>query len=297
MEIDNKDHGNGEKSMTFKPTTGRAGIGRAVLMIVLTVVLWGPNPAGASTDTIDLAYGPNPRQRLDIYLPETRTERAKTTVIFFHGGSWQRGTRERYKFVGRTITKLGYVAVLANYRLYPEVKFPAFVNDAARAVAWVRRNAARYKISGERIYLMGHSAGAQIAMLLALDPRYLKNAGVPREAVLGAIGLAGPYTFNPLGLARIRPIFADYPRPQEARPVVFARNIGPRLLLLHGSADRIVPARQSRELAKAYREAGGKVRLLVYEGIDHAGVVLALHDRFSWRAPVAEAVRKFIEGR
>lgn len=280
--------------MTAKPTTTRVWI---VLMIALAVVPWGPGPAGAASEILDLAYGPNPRHRLDIYLPETKTSRAKTTIIFFHGGGWRRGTRERYKFVGRALTKLGYVAVLANYRLYPEVKFPAFVDDAARAVAWVRRNAARYQMGGNRLYLMGHSAGAHIAMLLALDPRYLKNAGVPRQTILGAIGLAGPYSFNPLRLARLRPIFADHPNPEEARPVVFARNVGPRLLLLHGGADRIVSARQSRELAKAYRAAGGKAGLIIYEGVDHAGIVLALHELFSWRAPVAEAVRKFIEDR
>ncbi len=282
--------------MTAKLIAARMGAGRMIVTIALAFVLWAPGSAWAATEILDLAYGPNPRQRLDIYLPEKHTERAKTTVIFFHGGGWRRGSRERYKFVGRAISKLGYVAVLANYRLYPEVKFPAFVNDAARAVAWVRRNAGRYQMAPDRLYLMGHSAGAQIAMLLALDPRYLRNAGVPRKSVLGAIGLAGPYSFNPLRLARIRPIFADHPRPEEARPIVFARNVGPRLLLLHGSADRIVPARQSRELANAYRAAGGKAGLLVYEGIDHAGVVLALHERFSWRAPVAETIRKFIEG-
>ncbi|MCZ6861350.1 MAG: alpha/beta hydrolase [Alphaproteobacteria bacterium] len=285
--------------MTAKLTTNRF---RIVFTIVLAVILWGPSPAGAATEILNLAYGPNPRHRLDIYLPETRasseknSERAKTTVIFFHGGSWRRGSRERYKFVGRAIAELGYVAVLANYRLYPEVKFPAFVDDAARSVAWVRRNAARYKLGGKRLYLMGHSAGAHIAMLLALDPRYLKNAGVPRKSILGAIGLAGPYSFNPLRLARIRPIFADHPNPDEARPVVFARNVGPRLLLLHGSADRIVSARQSQDLANAYRAAGGKAALLIYEGVGHAGVVLALHERFSWRAPVAKALQKFIEG-
>ena len=107
----------GERSMTAKLTTTRV---RIVFAVALAVVLWGTGPAGAATEILNLAYGPNPRHRLDIYLPETRASseknsgRAKTTVIFFHGGSWRRGSRERYKFVGRAITKLGYVAVLAN---------------------------------------------------------------------------------------------------------------------------------------------------------------------------------------
>ncbi|MHA1537076.1 MAG: alpha/beta hydrolase [Alphaproteobacteria bacterium] len=267
-----------------------------VLCLALAIVPWAPAPAGAARETLDLAYGPNPRHRLDIYRPDKLTGRAKTTVVFFHGGGWRRGTRERYKFVGRAITKLGYVAVLANYRLYPEVRFPAFVEDAARSLAWVRGNAGRLGIGAERIYLMGHSAGAHIALLLALDPRYLKNAGVPRKTIRGAIGLAGLYSFNPLGRARIRPIFAGHPRPDEARPVVFAGNIGPRLLLLHGGDDRIVLAQQSRDLAKAYRDAGGRVGLQIYDGVGHSGVVLALHELFGWRAPVLEALRKFIEG-
>jgi len=283
--------------MKTKPTMICLKPGQIVCAIALVVVLWTPAQVSVATEVFDLAYGPNPRHRLDIYLPEKITKRAKTTVIFFHGGGWRRGNRERYKFVGRAITKLGYVAVLANYRLYPEVKFPAFVSDAARSIAWVRRNAARYKIGAERIYLMGHSAGAHIAMLLALDPRYLESAGVPRKSIRGAIGLAGPYSFNPLRLARIRPIFADHPKIDDARPVTFVRNVGPRLLLLHGSADRIVAAKQSHDLASAYRAAGGEASLLVYEGIGHAGVVLALHERFSWRAPVAKTLAKFIEGR
>jgi acetyl esterase/lipase len=275
-------------------------IAQALLILAALAVLAAPNPAEAQArGPRDVAYGPDPRQRLDLYLPAgAAPARPRKTLVFIHGGGWQRGTKDRHRFVGRSFAAAGYVVVLVNYRLYPQVRFPAFVNDAAKAVAWVRANVRRHGGDPGRIYLMGHSAGAHIAALLALDPRYLRAAGVPRASIRGMIGLAGPYVFRPKRLPRFAPIFAAHPRP-NARPVVFARNGaatagGPPLLLLSADLDRVVGARNAPGLAAAYRRAGGRAITRSYPVIGHVQIVLAIARPFRRLAPVVPDVVRFI---
>lgn len=257
-------------------------------------------PAHRSTEihvVRDIAYGSDPRQRLDIYMPaglRAGTSRHKT-LIFFHGGGWSRGTKNRHKFVGRAFARDGYVTVLANYRLYPKVRFPAFVDDAANAVGWVHQNIAQHGGDPDRLYLMGHSAGAHIAALVALDQSYLKAAGVPRSAVLGMIGLAGPYAFRPRRLRRFADVFTAHPNP-NARPVDFAGNGGPPLLLLSAALDTIVGARQAPALARAHRRGGGTATAISYSGIGHVQLVLALAPAFSGFAPVRRDIVGFMGG-
>jgi len=243
----------------------------------------------------DVAYGPEPRQRLDIYLPRAaeKAPRPRKTLVFIHGGGWTRGHKDRYGFLGRAFARAGYVVVVTNYRLYPQAAFPAFVEDAAKAVAWVRANIAGHGGDPERIYLMGHSAGAHIAALVALDPRYLRTVKVPRAAIKGMIGLAGPYVFEPKQLARIAPIFAAHPHP-NARPVVFAGKGGPPLLLLSAGLDAIVGAKNGPGLAAAHRGAGGQATARSYSGIGHNQVLLAIAPALSFLAPVRADVVRFI---
>ena len=239
--------------------------------------------------------GPNQRQRLDIYLPWAGAAAGtpRKTLIFFHGGGWSRGSKDRHRFVGRAFARAGYVVVLANYRLFPQVRFPVFVEDSARAVAWVRANINRYGGDPERLYLMGHSAGAHIAALLALDPRYLKGAGVPRKTIRGMIGIAGPYVFQPGRLRRIAPVFAAHPHP-NARPVVFAGNGGPPLLLLSAGLDAIVGARNAPGLAAAHRAGGGGATTHSYPGIGHVQIILAIAPAFSFLAPIRADIVRFM---
>jgi acetyl esterase/lipase len=245
----------------------------------------------------DIAYGPDPRHRLDLYLPEGAVAKPRKTIVFIHGGGWRRGNKDRYHFVGRAFAEAGYVVVLINYRLYPQVRFPAFVEDAARAVAWVHANVRRYGGDPERIFLIGHSAGAHIAALLALDPHYLDAAGVPRSAIDGMIGLAGPYVFHPERMPRMAPIFTAHPQP-NARPVVFAENGaargGPPLLLLSADLDAIVGARNGPGLAEAYRRAGGRATARSYPAIGHGQLVIAISRIFRGLAPVLDDTVAFI---
>jgi len=266
-----------------------------LLLPALALLAW---PAAARGPR-DVAYGPDPRHRLDLYLPDGAGAGAKPrkTLIFIHGGGWRRGNKARYGFVGRAFAEAGYVVVLINYRLYPQARFPAFVEDAARAVAWVHAHIRAHGGDPGQIYLMGHSAGAHIAALLALDPHYLEAAGVPRRALGGMIGLAGPYVFEPGRVPRLAEIFAAHPQP-NARPVVFAENgaarNGPPLLLLSAAFDRIVRARNGPELAEAYRRAGGRAEAKSYPAIGHGQIVFAIAALFRGTAPVFEDSVHFI---
>ncbi|MBM3525100.1 MAG: alpha/beta hydrolase, partial [Alphaproteobacteria bacterium] len=147
-------------------------------------------PAGDYTLDRDAAYGPSARQRVDVYRPRlSSTALPPPTVVFFYGGSWRRGDKESYRFVGEYLSRLGVIAVVADYRLHPEVTFPAFVEDGAAAVAWASREAMALGGDPSRVFAMGHSAGAHIAVLLALEPRYLALRGMASERLAGVIGI------------------------------------------------------------------------------------------------------------
>ena len=253
-----------------------------------------PNDGYARTE--GLAYGPAARHKLDIYAPE-EIDAPAPVVVFFYGGSWKRGERGSYRFVAQALTAKGFVAVLPDYRLYPDVRFPDFVEDAAKAVAWVRQNIAPHGGDPGRIFLMGHSAGAHIASLLALDPRYLRVARVPRDAIAGVIGLAGPYAFDPLKYRSVRPVFENLRDKDQARPVSFASKDAPPMLLLHGKSDSTVRPNNSSQLAEALRTAGAEAEVVLYPNLGHAKIVAALAKPLRHLAPVLDDTAAFIEKR
>lgn len=225
------------------------------------------------------SYGTAARQKLDIYTP-TGANEPLPTVVFFYGGSWKRGDRSDYAFVGEALASQGFVVAIADYRTYPSVKFPAFVNDAAEAVAWLSENAARHGGRSDDIHLIGHSAGAHIVALLALDGTYLKNAGSDRRILGRWVGLAGPYAFYPSEIRSVRSIFADTPEDQ-ARPITFANADTPSALLLHGADDTTVYPSNSSQLAKALRDKGVEAYAYLYDGVGHAPLVLSLAQPFT----------------
>jgi len=243
-----------------------------------------------------LAYGPSPRQALDVYEPVTAAPPAgRTVVVFFYGGSWRGGARETYKFVAEALTSQGYVAVLPDYRVHPEAVYPAFVEDGAAALRWTVDNIARYGGNPARIVLMGHSAGAHIAALLTLDPQFLQTAGVSRETIKGFVGLAGPYSFDPLEYRSTRAVFGHLKDPQVVRPVQYAQNPAPPMLLLHGADDTTVGPYNSADLAAALKAANNPVTHIVYPDVAHVGIILALAKPFRGRAPTLKDSRMFID--
>lgn len=241
-----------------------------------------------------IPYGEGPRQRLDVYPAVGGREGPKPVVVFIYGGSWDSGRRQDYAWVGRALAAQGFLTVVPDYRLVPENPYPDFLADGAAAVRWTRDNAARFGGDGDRIVLMGHSAGAYNAVMLALDRRHLDQAGVPQGAIRGAVGLAGPYDFYPWDAAASRNAFGHWPEPLETQPVSYARADAPPLLLLHGDADSTVRPRNTSRLAARLAEAGGRATAKIYPGMDHRAAVLALSRPFRGRYPVLEDVVAFV---
>jgi acetyl esterase/lipase len=239
-------------------------------------------------------YAPAKQLELDVYRPAGAEAGPLPVIVFVHGGSWQFGTRRQYAFVGRTLAEAGYVAVLPDYRKYPAVRFPAFVDDVAEAVAWTVANIAAHGGDPGAVFLMGHSAGAHIAMLTALDPGYLQQAGSDPAVVRGVIGLAGPYDFA-LDSATLRGIFAPAAAesPRDYRPVAWVRPGAPPVLLVHGTADGDVNPRNSVQLAEALRSASVPVTVEWLDGLGHGAPVAALSPVRANLAPVLPAIEAF----
>jgi acetyl esterase/lipase len=206
-------------------------------------------------------------------------------VVFFYGGGWVDGDRGDYAFVGRAFAAQGFVAVVADYRLVPKVRFPAFIEDGALAVKWARDNIASHGGDPARIALPGHSAGAYIAAMLALDPRFLAAVGVDPRTVRGAALLSGPYDFYPYTEQRGRDALGAWPRPAETQPISFARADAPPLLLMHGTADTIVQPRNSQMLAARLAALGAPVELKLYPGKSHTDTIKSLSPAFRGSTP------------
>jgi len=236
----------------------------------------------------DIAYGPLPRHKLDLYRPD-RPRADRRSVIFFYGGAWDSGTKSDYLFVGQALAARGVTTIIADYRLYPEVTFPAFLEDGARATAW-----AADRVGTDRLFLMGHSAGAYIAAMLATNTPWLAAAGIDRLRLPGAIGLSGPYDFLPLTSRRLQQIFGGANR-KETQPITFATAPLPPLLLIHGTADLTVKPANSERLAAAWRRASGRADLTLYPEIDHVDVVAAFSDFLHKRAPTRADVLAWID--
>ena len=237
------------------------------------------------------AYGAHPRQRIDIYAPRKLAPGARVPVIvWFYGGSWNSGAKEGYAFAGRALASRGFVVAIPDYRLVPEVRYPAFLEDSAAAVRWVRANIAAHGGDPDRLVLAGHSAGAYNAAMLSLDPRWL---GSDRAAVKGLAGLAGPYNFLPLDIAATRNAFGHVADLPQTQPVSHAGAGDPPALLVAGADDRLVRPRQTILLAERLRAAGVTAETRLYPGVGHIGVMTALARPLRGKAPVLDDVATF----
>ena len=242
-----------------------------------------------------IAYGDDARQKLDIYLPKQNAAGASAVLIFFHGGSWHDGEREGYGFLGRAFAARGFVTVIADYRKAPSVRFPAFVQDTASAIAWVHANIAKHDGDADRIFVMGHSAGAHIAMMTALDPQWLAANNLAPNVIKGVIGLAGPYDFLPLTTDSSKIALGQWPDLTETQPITFARADAPPLLLLTGDKDTVVKPRNSKILSETIQALGGQQQLRIYPDVDHADIIMAVARPFRQKAPVVSDVVNFIK--
>jgi acetyl esterase/lipase len=245
----------------------------------------------------DVPYGELPRQRLDVYRPREAASPGAPApiVVFFYGGSWQGGSKDVYPFVAEALASKGFLTVIPDYRVYPEVMFPAFVQDAAAVVRWAHDNAAALGADPRRIYLMGHSAGAHIAVLLTLDPRYLRAVGLDRSDVRATVGLAGPYDFLPFHSRTIRALFGPSDGWPDTQPINFVDGREPPLLLLSGAWDTTVSPGNTRRLIARVCQRGGNARATIYPGIGHGLILGALSRPLRPILPVFGDVTRFLQ--
>lgn len=228
---------------------------------------------------LDTAYGADPHQKLDTYLP--RTKPYDTVIMFWHGGTWRHGDKRRYGFMGRTLAGMGYTVVVPNYQLYPAVKFPVFVEDAALATGWVER-----EHHPRRLILMGHSAGAHIAAVLALDDRYFKALPAPHPVIAGFIGLAGAY--NPRRWGGNAALGTG--DPVRWNPLDLVTPAAPPMLLVHGRLDTTVAPSHTAQLARAVTAVGGRANVHYYLIMEHFSALLP----FFWLLPYYPSLRRVI---
>lgn len=253
-----------------------------------------PKDDGGRPVARNQSFGPEPRQTLDLYRPSgPRVGAARPglpIIVFIYGGSWQSGSKDGYSFVGRALASRGFLVAVPNYRLVPQVRFPTFLQDNAAAVRWMIANAARYGGDPTRIVLVGHSAGAYNAAMLALDARWL---GSERRAVKGFVGLAGPYDFLPLDGPVTRAAFGQQRDPATTQPIRFASGDDPPTLLLHGFRDTTVLPRNSQGLQARLAGAGVDARVRIYPDVGHVGILTAIARPLRDKAPVLDDVARF----
>ena len=245
-----------------------------------------------------VAYGPDPRQLLDVYQPATDTvPGGAPVVLFFYGGNWTRGERADYRFVGEALAANGIIAVVADYRLSPQVHYDGVLEDCALALQWTLAHAAGLGGDPARVMVMGHSAGAYNAAMLALDPRWLAALGLAPKRLAGWIGLAGPYDFLPIRDPEVQVAFGWPQTPADSQPLLYAATKAPRTLLLAARNDTVVDAqRNTVGLATRLRAAGTEIEVRIFDHIGHVTTVAALARPLDWLAPVLPTVVAFVRG-
>jgi acetyl esterase/lipase len=239
-----------------------------------------------------LAFGTDPRQKLDVYVPRAVTGPAPM-LLFFYGGAWQGGHRSNYLGFGQAFASAGIVTAVADYRLYPQVKYPAFVEDAAAAVAWLRAQAHAFGGDPARLFVAGHSAGAYNAVMLGSEPAFLKARGGELNWIRGVIGIAGPYDFLPMQQKEYVDMFHGRNN-LESMPVHHVTGARPPMLLITGSRDRTVAPRNTQSMAAKLREVGSPVEEIHYDGIGHVGILLSLLPGVRRLTPLRQDMLDFI---
>lgn len=255
------------------------------------------SPGQAGTLVPDIAYGSVPGQRADLHLPPGAAS-PRSVVLFFHGGRWSYGQKEQYRFVARALSARGHAVAVCDYRKYPEVRFPAFVEDAAAATAWALRELPGRGVPPGRVFLMGHSAGAHLAALSTLDRRYAEGHGFDPDSLTGLVLLSAPFDFLPIREDDLKDIFGPDEEHPRSQPLRFVRPGLPPMLILHGRRDRTVHPAGAARFASAVREAGGDVKAVFYDLLTHTNILAALSDRIGFLfAPVLDDVTSFLDAR
>lgn len=271
-------------------------LGSGLLTGCQAVLFRSLNATASKTDIVvqrDVVYDRAHQLALDVYRP--RDAHDAPVVVFFYGGSWKSGKRQWYHWVGEALAKRGLVVVIPDYRLWPRVRLDGFMQDAAHAVAWTEAHASEYGGDPSELFLMGHSAGAHIGALLATDGHWLADVGMHPRQLAGFIGLAGPYDFLPLKDPDFIDMFGSTHQAQlRSQPIHFVDGDEPPMLLMQGSADKVVEPRNATSLAAAMNREGESAQVKMFPGIGHTAILLAMSRPFRGKAPVLDDAVAFI---
>lgn len=296
-----------EASARAKPRSSRVTL-RILLLSILgatVAIVLSPvtvlnllAPTSGVTREVNVRYGAGPRQQLDLYRP--RNAKTAPIAVFMYGGSWQRGEKESYAFLANALARRGIVVAVPDYTLYPEAGFPRFLEDTAAAVAWAsawaKRESADAGAAPRQLVLMGHSAGAHIAAMLAYDARWLAPHGLdPRRDIAGFVGLAGPYDFLPIKDPLIQRVF-QHPELETTQPITFVKGGEAPTFLGVSPSDTVVRPGNSERLARRLESGGARVVLQAYPRTNHLTLVGSFSPLLSFLAPVAADVAHFIHG-
>ncbi|WP_194756682.1 alpha/beta hydrolase [Aliidiomarina indica] len=280
----------------------RIAIVVAIIAIILLLVACQPTrvlntvvPSGSYDLLSDVAYGDHDRQRMDIYVP-TQDNVKQRVIVFVYGGAWDQGDKKEFEFVGQAFARLGYVTLVPNYRLYPDVEFPDFIQDVADSIAAlpdaIEQHQGRVCSAGNDIVLMGHSAGAHTAAMLAVEPRYFANANATNLTISALIGLSGPYDL-PLEHERVKDKFTTV-EGDEANPVALAHADMPPTLLLHGEQDTVAEPAHTDKFASRLRELGVPVDVHTYDRARHVALVASLASPLRFWTPAYNDIQSFL---
>ncbi len=240
----------------------------------------------------DIAYGTGPRQKMDIYTPDHPAADG-CTILFFYGGRWEGGEKSLYKFVGQALSSKGCVTAIADYRVYPAVKYPVFVEDSAAAFVWLHAHAREFGGNPDKLFLAGHSAGAYDAAMVAVHPKFLTAAGGERSWIRGVIGISGPYDFLPFTDKDIIDIFSTE-KDEATQPITYAAAGMPPMLLVHGENDTEVYPKNTRNFAAKLKAAGSPVQTIIYPDARHQAMILSLLNGFRGKIPLLEDISTFV---
>jgi acetyl esterase/lipase len=282
---------------------------RAVTFFLLAAChLWSPvdtlNKLATADDVTVVAsvpYDSGPYHTADIYIPKA-LERPAPVVVYFYGSAWFTGSKDWYRFIGIGLAQTGVIVIMPDYRGYPDAPSPGFMYDAAAATAWALDHAESYGGDPRKLFIAGHSSGAHIATLLALDTRYLQSVGMSQGELCGVIGLGGSYDYDaprsvPRYLNEYVRVFGEPDRWAPVQPIRYVTRNAPPMLLLAGEADGGIDPDHTIRLAERLSYAGDKATAILYPGINHQGIILPLSRTLDFLAPVKRDIGRFIADR
>jgi acetyl esterase/lipase len=241
----------------------------------------------------DIPYADGARKKLDMYRPE-KPGGLSPVVMFIYGGSWRAGDKFEYEFAGRALAAAGFITIIADYRLWPEVKYPDFLDDCAEAMRWIQDNIEGYGGDPKRFFVAGHSAGAYNAVMLGLDGSFRRDFGVTMP-IRAIAGISGPYNFYPFEYDQVRDTFGSAPNPEGTQPVNLTTAEAPPILLASGTTDPIVRVENSHALAAKLRAQGSWVTEKYYDGFGHIEPVVALGSMMRFRMPMLRDMVDFFQ--